>query len=183
MTGMTKKNRVRMTALCGIFAAAELVIIYLSSVFNMLDLAIAMLTVAFTLVLFAEYGVKPSLVVYLAVSILSVLIVPNKFTPLCYVFFMGIYPIIKPYFDKLPKIAGYILKFVYFNAGYIIVYFVVVRFAMLDDVFSIGSVMFYVLLACANLAFFLCDYTIGLITLLYTAKLRKKFGFERIFKK
>ena len=180
---MKNKNRVKMIALCGIFSAAELVILYLSSVFQVLDLAIAALTVLFTVVLFIEYGIKPSLAVYLVVSLLSVLIVPNKFTPLCYVFFMGIYPIVKPFFDKPAKPVGYLLKLIYFNAGYILLYFIVSHFAMLDDIFGIGSVMFFVTLAMANVAFLLCDYVIGLMTVVYTLKLRKRFGFERIFKK
>ena len=41
----------------------------------------------------------------------------------------------------------------------------------------------YVTLALANFAFLLCDYVIGLLTVLYVAKLRKKYGFERIFRK
>ena len=43
--------------------------------------------------------------------------------------------------------------------------------------------MFFVVIVLGNLAFFLCDYVFGLMTLLYVAKLRKRLGFERIFKK
>ena len=180
---MNNKARVKMIAVCGIFSAAELVIIYLSSVFQMLDLVIALMTVAFTLVLLCEYGSKPAIAVYLAVSVLSMLIVPNKFTPLCYVFFIGIYPIIKPYFERLKKPFSIILKFVYFNVFYLAIYAICVKFALLDDIFAIGSAMFFVVIVLGNLAFFLCDYVFGLMTLLYVAKLRKRLGFERIFKK
>ena len=180
---MRNKNRIRMIALCGIISAAEFVILYLSSVFQMLDLAIASMTIAFTVVLFIEYGIKPSLVVYAVVSILSILIVPNKFTPLCYLFFMGIYPIVKPFFDKPPKVIGYVLKLLYFNGGYILVYYIVSHFAMLDDIFGMGTPMFYVTIAVANVAFLLSDYVIGLMSRLYVRVLRKKYGFERIFKK
>ena len=98
---MREKYRIKMIALCGIFSAAELVILYLSSVFQILDLVIAAMTMAFTIVLLAEYGKKPVIVVYAVVSILSLLIVPHKFSPLCYICFMGGYPIIKPYLSAL----------------------------------------------------------------------------------
>lgn len=172
-----------MIALCGIFSAAELVILYLSSVFQVLDLVIAAMTLAFTVVLLTEYGKKPAVVVYVVVSLLAMLIVPHKFTPLCYICFIGGYPIIKPYFDRLPKVFGYILKLIYFNGAYYILYAVISYFALLDDLFGIGTPMFFVTMATANVAFLLCDYVISVMTALYIKVLRKKFGFERIFKK
>ena len=180
---MRDKNRIKMIALCGIFSAAELVILYLSSVFQILDLVIAAMTIAFTVVLLVEYGRKPVIVVYIAVSLLSLLIVPHKFSPLCYIFFMGIYPIIQPFFDRLPKLPSYLLKLLYFNAMYTLIYVIVSHFALLDDIFGIGTPMFFVTLAAANIAFLLCDHVITLMTALYIRILRKKFGFDRLFKK
>ena len=180
---MKDKYRIKMIALCGIFYAAELVILYLSSVFQILDLVIAAMTIAFTVVLLVEYGKKPVVVVYAVVSLLALLIVPHKFSPLCYICFMGGYPIIKPYFDRLPKVVGYILKLLYFNGSYYILYAIVSYFALLDDIFGIGTPMFFVPMAAANVAFLLCDYVISVMTALYIKVLRKKFGFERIFKK
>lgn len=180
---MKEKYRIKMIALCGIFSAAELVILYLSSVFQILDLVIASMTVLFTIVLMAEYGKKPVSAVYIVVSVLSMLIVPHKFSPLCYIFFLGFYPIVKPFFDDVQKALGYMLKLLYFNGCYIVVYSFAAHFAMLDDIAGVGTVMFYVTIAVANLAFLLCDYVIGLITRLYIRVLRKKYGFERIFKK
>lgn len=180
---MREKYRIKMIALCGIFSAAELVILYLSSVFQILDLVIAAMTIAFTLVLLVEYGTKPVIVVYIVVSLLALLIVPHKFSPICYICFLGGYPIIKPYFDALHKVPGYLLKLLYFNGTYYIVYAIVSYFALLDDIFGIGTPMFFATLAVANIAFLLCDYVISVMTALYVKILRKKFGFERIFKK
>ncbi|MBO4422194.1 MAG: hypothetical protein J5879_02055 [Clostridia bacterium] len=180
---MKDKYRIKMIALCGVFSAAELVIIYLSSLTDMLDLAISSMTILFTIVLMAEYGKKPTFVVYAVVSLLCMLISARKFSPLCYIFFMGLYPVIKSFFDKPPKVLGYVLKLIYFNAAYMLLYVLVVHFAMLDDIFAIGSLMFYVTIVSANIAFLLCDYVITVMSQLYTRVLRKKFGFDRIFKK
>ena len=139
---MKEKYRIKMIALCGIFSAAELVILYLSSVFQILDLVIASMTVLFTIVLMAEYGKKPVSAVYIVVSVLSMLIVPHKFSPLCYIFFLGFYPIVKPFFDDVQKALGYVLKLLYFNGCYIVVYSVAAHFAMLDDIAGVGTVMF-----------------------------------------
>lgn len=180
---MKQKERIRMIALCGVFSAMELAIIYLSSVFQMLDLSIAALTVAFTLVLLIEYGKKPTFCVYAAVSVLAMLIVPNKFTPLCYVFLFGLYPIVKPYFDRTGKILCLILKFAAFNAVYMLIYALSVQFLLLDDIAGIGSVMFFVTAAIANFAFFVFDYFIAIVIKLYALKLRKRLGFDKLFKK
>ena len=180
---MKEKYRIKMISLCGVFAAAELVILYLSSVFQVLALVIAAMTVLFTIVLMAEYGKKPVFAVYIVVSVLSMLIVPHKFSPLCYVFFLGFYPIVKPYFDDVQKVLGYVLKLLYFNGCYIVVYSIAAHFAMLDDIAGVGTVMFYVTIGMANLAFLLSDYVIGLMSKLYIKVLRKKYGFERIFRK
>ncbi|MBQ3869451.1 MAG: hypothetical protein II777_02800 [Clostridia bacterium] len=180
---MKQKERVRMIALCGVFSAMELAIIYLSSVFQMLDLTIAALTVAFTLILLVEYGRKPTFCVYAAVSVLSMLIVPNKFTPICYALLFGIYPIVKPFFDRTGKILSIVFKFFAFNAIYMIIYAVSVRFLLLDDIAGIGSPMFFVTIALGNFAFFVFDYLITVIMKLYALKLRKKLGFDKLFKK
>ena len=180
---MKQKEKVRMIALCGVFSAMELAILYLSSVFQMLDLTIAALTVAFTLILIVEYGKKPTLCVYAAVSVLALLIVPNKFTPICYVLLFGIYPIVKPYFDRTGKILSLVFKFFAFNAVYMIIYAVSVQFLLLDDIASIGSAMFFVTIALGNFAFFVFDYLLTVIIKLYALKLRKKLGFDRLFKK
>lgn len=172
-----------MIALCGVFSGMELAIIYLSSVFQMLDLTIAALTVAFTLVLLIEYGIKPTLSVYAAVSVLSMLIVPNKFTPICYVLLFGIYPIVKPYFDRTGKVLPFIFKFAAFNAVYMIIYSVSVRFLLLDDIAGIGSGAFFLTIGLGNLAFFIFDYFLTVITKLYALRLRKKLGFDKLFKK
>ena len=180
---MKQKEKIRMIALCGVFSGMELAIIYLSSIFDMLSLTIAALTVAFTLILIVEYGKKPSLCVYGAVSLLSLLIVPNKFTPLCYVFLLGIYPIVKPYFDRTGKILSIIFKFFAFNAVYMIIYSVSVHFLLLDDIAGVGTVMFFVVIGLANFAFFIFDYFLTVIIKLYAIKLRKKLGFDKLFKK
>lgn len=177
-----KKNRVKKIALCGVFSALELTIIYLSSVFSVMDLTISMFTVLFTVVLMTEYGKKPATAVYLIVSVLSLLIVPNKFTPMCYVFFFGFYPIIKSLFDRTGKVLGYLFEFLYFNLLYVAAVLIATSFMESRDVFGIGTTMFYVTMAIANLAFLICDYYIVIFIKLYTYKLRSKFGLDKLFR-
>lgn len=172
-----------MMAVCAVFSAMELTVLYLSSVFTVMDLTIAALTVAFTLVLTVEYGKKPSLAVYATVSVLSMLIVPNKFTPICYVLLIGIYPIVKPFFDRPAKVLSIVLKAVAFNGIYMIIYFISSYFLLLDDIAGVGSLMFFITLALANFAFWMFDWFLSVMMKLYALKLRKKLGFDKLFKR
>ena len=53
--------------------------------------------------------------VYFSTSFLSMLLLTDKETALAYALFFGFYPIIRDFFDKLPKALSVILKLVLFN--------------------------------------------------------------------
>ena len=64
---------------------------------------------------------KSALTCYIAVSIISLLIMPDKECALTYVFFFGFYPIIRDFIEKIkPKPLSYSVKLVIYNAGIII---------------------------------------------------------------
>lgn len=180
---MKSKQQIRKIAVCGVMSALELVILYLSGVFQAFDLSLAAFTVIFSVLVLIEYGKKPAWAIYGAVSVLALIIVPQKFTAVCYLLFFGCYPVIKAYLEKPKKLLSWILKLLVFNAAFMLIYFVSIKFVLVEEIAAVGSTFFFITLGLGNVAFILFDYVLTLIITLYIFKLRKKFGFDRIFNK
>ncbi len=69
------------------------------------------------------YGVRYGVALYVGTSILSLLFIPNRMLTLIYILFIGYYPIVKLYIERLDKLwAEWILKILYFNIILIIIY-------------------------------------------------------------
>ncbi len=69
------------------------------------------------------YGVRYGVALYVGTSILCLLFIPNRMLTLIYILFIGYYPIVKLYIERLDKLwAEWILKILYFNIILIIIY-------------------------------------------------------------
>ena len=99
---------------------------------------------------------------YVAVSILSVLLGPDKEAAAVYVF-MGYYPLIKQYFDKLP--LGWLVKLLYFNVAVMVLYgaliFLLGLSALYTEFKEAGVIGSAVLLVLGNITFILADKVLG----------------------
>ena len=72
-----------------------------------------MIVAAFAVMfIYIEYGTKTALSVYAAVSVISLLILPDKFSAAVYVLYAGYYPILKAKFETKPKGISWTLKLV-----------------------------------------------------------------------
>lgn len=95
---------------------------------------------------------------YGAVSILSVLLGPDKEAAAVFVF-LGFYPILKPRLDG--KKLGLILKLLLFNAAILVMYGILIRLFGMEQIASeyreMGRVMTGVMLILGNITFFLLD--------------------------
>ena len=95
---------------------------------------------------------------YGAVSILSVLFGPDKEAAAIFVF-LGYYPIVKPVLDKWK--FGIVLKFVYFNAAILLMYWLLIQLFGLTQIAQeyneLGTAMIVVTLLMGNLIFYLLD--------------------------
>ena len=88
------------TALGGILAALSLVLMFLFAIFP--SATIAAPAVASILLIFAvlEMGKGWAFGIYVAVSLLAMLVVPTKEAAVLYVVFFGYYPILKALIEK-----------------------------------------------------------------------------------
>ena len=101
---------VRALTLSSVLAALSVLLLFLGSLFDVTDLAAVMVASFFvTLVLIECRGAWPWLL-YIVVSVLSFLLFPGRFVTLEYVFFGGIWPILKYWFERLPRLPSFLLK-------------------------------------------------------------------------
>ena len=131
------------------------------------------------LVLFIQSELnKPwALGVYIATSLLGVFVVPNKEAVGMYIALFGLYPIIKSFFDKLPKWLSYILKTVYFLADVIAVYYIMINLLFISSaqelMEDITKVTLPILLVCGLIAFLIYDRALMLLEIKYKVKYHK----------
>ena len=96
-------------------AALSVVLLYLGSFIEVMDMAIAAIASLCVIITVIEYGKSAPWAVYGVTSILSLILLPNKSPAAFYALFFGFYPIIKEKLEKKSKVVCWILKELIFN--------------------------------------------------------------------
>ena len=127
--------------------------------------------------------------IYAAVSVLSLMLVPNKEAAVLYAAFFGYYPIVKAIFEsKLSKIPEYILKFAVFNVAMVASYAVLIKVLGIpfDELMGtegetglLARYMLPIMLGMGNVAFILFDVATTRIITVYLRVWQKRF--RRLF--
>lgn len=173
-----RKTKSQKIALCGVLGALSVVLLLAGNVLQVGTYAAPMLASFLLIPVLEEYGPRYALLLYLAVSILAVLLVPDKELALFYALVLGYYPALKQALDRLrPAVLRWGLKFAVFNAATVALYgllFLLIGPALAAELLEDGPAMLAALLAIGNLAFWLCDRALENVTLLYRRKLRQK---------
>ncbi len=130
-----------------------------------------------------EIDKKWALGVYVTVSILAILLVPDKEVAVMYTAFFGYYPVIKAVFEKhLPPALSYLLKAVCFAGAMLSSYYLMIKFMglELDELEEFGAFAVPLLLGMGLVAFILYDFVLTRFVIIYDRKWRKYF--KRYFK-
>ena len=145
-------------ALCGLLAAAAVVMMLLGGLIPLSTYVCPMLACLLCYVVFRICGARLAVVWYAAVAILSVLLSPDKEAAALLVF-MGYYPILKPRLDKLP--FPWLWKLLLFNIASFAMYAFlswVMGMAELGDSFrEAGAVLTVVTVILGNITFIMLD--------------------------
>ena len=161
------KNTKRI-ALAGILSALSVVIMYIAAATEMLSLCGMIAAVFAVTFIYIEYGTKTALSVYGVVSVLTVLILPDKFTAVFFAVYAGYYPILKAKFEGMKsRLREWIFKIGSFNFVLILL-FVLSKYVLVMETDT--PVIELTVFALANLTFVLAD---TLATRLITLYLRK----------
>lgn len=170
-------------AVGGIIAALSLLLMMVAGVTTSLVYAIPMITGALLMVLVIEFGAGFAGLEYLAISIISMLLLGNKEAAVMYVAFFGYYPIIKSFIEKYcNKIISWIIKYVIFNVSMIVAYFVVSKIFMIsfDDLEIFGKFALPILLFMGNILFAMYDIMLTRLVTIYLYRWQKYL--KRMFK-
>lgn len=165
-------------ALSGILCAACIIMIFLVGVFPALLYVFPMICGLIMYIIYYECGTKIAIAAFASVSLLSLLISPDKESVVLFISFFGYYPILKVYIDLLPgKIAKYAIKLAIFNVSIVVSYWLLMKvFGLVDitDFVGEGSHAFiWGFLGIANFVFILYDVALLRVAALYRKKLRK----------
>ena len=164
----------RPLALCGVLTALAVVLLCLGGILPAAVLCAPILAMIALLPVLEELGPKTAGTVYAAVSLLALLLVPNRETALVYLFF-GWYPILRPRIAALPsRLLRVLARLTVCNAAALLLYGLVLRLLGLTEELAESAWYFNaLLLVMGNVVFLLTDSTLSRLTGIWHWKLKK----------
>lgn len=162
-------------AMGGIVAALAVVLMFFTGVFPFATYALPALAGLLMVIIVIDYNAKWAVSVYVAVSILSLLITPDREAAMLFIAFFGYYPILKSVFEKLPRVIEYVLKFLVFNVAIVGAYYVIINvFGMPDILSEFKEVGIPLMLGLGNVTFLIYDIAITKMITLYVKWFKPK---------
>ena len=160
------RQQSRRLALCGLLAALSVVLLSLGSIIPLATFACPMLAMVCLLPVVGTYGPGTSLLVYAAVSVLSLLLCADKELA-CFYLFLGWYPALRPQLAGLPRALGAAVKCGLFTAAMAVMYLLLLSLFQMEAVaaeFAEYSIpMIAGLLALGNITFLLFDRALSIL--------------------
>lgn len=90
----------------GVLVALSVIILYLGCAIEVLDLTMSAIVSLLVVVIVIEMGYGYAWLTYFATSILSLVLLPQKTPAIFYACFMGFYPIMKSYIERIRTPVG-----------------------------------------------------------------------------
>ena len=169
----------RQMALSGVLSALAVVILLLGGLIPLATFCYPMLAILVLLPLREECGPRIAATAWAAVSLLTLLLVPDRELGLFYIFF-GWYPLLQPYVDRLSsRCLRLLCKLLFCTlsilALYAILLFVFQLEALAAELKGASLALTLVTLAMGNVAFLLLDELLRRFSFLWNRRLRKRF--------
>jgi len=174
------RNRsVRPIALGGVLSAASTVLMMFGSAIPFATFVVPCIASLSVLFFCIEYGMRTAVLVYLSVSVLSILLSADKELALVFVFITGLYPVVRVICERIPaKGMRTLTKLLYFNASVFLLYTLITRVFIIASVreeleeFTLGFTV--VLMALANITFLLYDLNLTRLTAFYRRRVHPR---------
>lgn len=159
MTGRdSMRATVRATALGGVTAALAVVIMCIGGMIPLATFVCPMLCILLLQLVAIRCGNRMGWAWYGAVSLLSLLMGPDKEGGALFLF-LGFYPLVKPRLEKMP--LPWLWKGLLFNAAILLMYALLIHlFGMADlagEFQQMGTILLIATLLLGNMTFFLLD--------------------------
>ena len=157
---------------CGVLVALSVIILYIGSMFQTLDLTMSAIVSLLVVVIVIEMGYGYAWLTYVATAVLSLLLLPQKTPAIFYACFMGFYPIIKSHIERLNSaVIRWVIKLAVGNTA-IVAMFLLISL-LLPDEFG-GVLMFVATYILAVAAFVVYDIALTKLITAYFVKIRDR---------
>ncbi|MEG1996545.1 MAG: hypothetical protein RR036_03440 [Oscillospiraceae bacterium] len=169
----------RKVAFCGIVTGLAIVSMFLGGLIPFAEYTFPAISGILFVAIVIEYSKKTAFIAYVAVSLLSIFLAPNKEMVVIFIGFLGYYPIVKSYFETTKsRVTEWVLKMISFNIAVIISYVIAINlFGMKELLSDMQNFMKYgiiALLALANVVFVIYDIALTRLIAYYINVLRPK---------
>ena len=159
-------------ALSGILGALAVICLFLATVLPTSRLSFYALSSFFISIVVIEAGIKAGWLFYIATTLLSVILVPDKLEIIPYAVFFGVYGAIKYHIEKINKLLlEYILKFAYFNLC-LAAAVLFIRQVFMESIKI--QLPWLVIIAALEVVFLIYDVVYTMFIAYYRDRLRKK---------
>lgn len=119
-----RRTKTGAVALGGVLAAGSLAVLWLACVIPSGQLGVTAAAGLFPVGAVLAAGRGAGLLCWAAASVLGLLLLPDKGVALMYLFFMGLYPVVKSRLEQLSsRVAEWAGKLVFFNAALSLLWF------------------------------------------------------------
>ena len=180
-----KKKRYsgKLIAIGGVLSAAALTIMLMGSIIPFATYSVPALASLCVLFMRVEFGSAAALLSYASISLLSLLLAPDKEIALLFICYFGYYPNFKTFAErKLRPRLAFLAKWGVFNASSVGMYLVVTQLlvikSVLDEFSSYSSLFIAVLLVLGNVVFVIYDFALTKLLATYFYRLRGKLGIQ-----
>ena len=178
---LERSSRTKRVAVSGMMVALGVVILYVGSLIEVLDISMAAIASLMCIIALIEYGRIYGWMVFAATAVAAMLLLPEKFTPSLYALLIGYYPMIKELIERMGKKSGkrgllaavcWALKLLFFNAALVVVALVATYILLLPES---AEWMQITMILLANAAFVLYDIALTKMISAYFFRIRRRF--------
>ena len=166
--------------ICGVFSALAVFILYLGALIEVLDLSVSAIASLLIVLIVIEMGYSYAWLTYAAVSILAMIVLPQKLAAVFFATFMGFYPIVKSYIEKIKTmLVCWVLKLTVANAALFGAY-LIIKYFIPDEMDT--ELMMWTMYVLAIVAFVLYDIAISRLISAYFLKFRDRMKIYKLLK-
>ena len=151
------------------------VFMVIGAAIEVLDLTVCALASMLVVFVYLEIGSYYPWLVWICTTFATALLYPASIMWAEYALVFGIYPLIKAYFERLPKWSWLIVKLAYINAviwGLFAICELLLGLPFFEEEGKVMTIITYVLM---NVAFVMYDFFITVMVRFYYDKLRPRF--------
>lgn len=167
-----KRGGTKQLTVCAMLAALGVVLLYIGSLIEIVDISMAVIASLACVVVVIEYGGGAPWLVFFVTALLSLLLVPQKTPAVMYALFFGYYPILKEKFEKMRLVTGWIFKEAVFNIALAAI-ILCMRFVLLAYT-DVPIIMYVVAVVLCEAIFVLYDVALSRLISFYVYRLRKR---------